>query len=168
MSIRIAFTGPESSGKSTFAKWVAEHLSNAVYVAEYARIFLESEKKQRANKEDFMHIVEMNLAQYGAEFDHDYVIFDGDQSMLEVWNEWEFQMNLPLSNPEFHLTFLCYPDIPWEMDPLRSLPSLEDRLLVFTQIEKKLKASSDNYVVLKGSREQKEAMIIASLNAFQK
>jgi hypothetical protein len=54
------------------------------------------------------------------------------------------------------------------MDPLRSLPRVEDRLLVFTQIEKKLKASSDNYVVLKGSREQKEAMIIASLNAFQK
>lgn len=168
MSIRIAFTGPESSGKSTFAKWVAERLSNAVYVAEYARIFLESKKKQRANIEDFKHIVEISLAQYGADGTHDYVIFDGDWCMLEVWNEWEFQMDMPLSNSEFHLTFLCYPDIPWEMDPLRSLPRLEDRVLVFTQIEKKLKASSDNYVVLKGSREQKEAMIIASLSAFQK
>ena len=88
--------------------------------------------------------------------------------MLEVWNEWEFQIEMPLSNSAIQLVFLCYPDIPWEMDPLRSLPRVEDRLLVFTQIEKKLKASSDNYVVLKGSREQKEAMIIASLNAFQK
>ncbi|MFM2195080.1 MAG: hypothetical protein RL092_680 [Bacteroidota bacterium] len=168
MSIRIAFTGPESSGKSTFAEWVSKRLSNAAFIPEYARIFLESEKKQRANKEDFMHIVEMSLAQYGADFDHDYVIFDGDQSMLEVWSEWEFQIEMPLSNSAIQLVFLCYPDIPWEMDPLRSLPRVEDRLLVFTQIEKKLKASSDNYVVLKGSREQKEAMIIASINAFQK
>jgi len=168
MSIRIAFTGPESSGKSTFAKWVAERLSNAVYVEEYARIFLESKKKLRANNEDFKHIVEINLAQYEADSTHDHVIFDGDWYMLEVWNEWEFQMDMPLSNSEFHLTFLCYPDIPWEMDPLRSLPRVEDRLLVFTQIEKKLKASGDHYVMLKGSREQKEAMIIASLNAFQK
>jgi nicotinamide riboside kinase len=168
MSIRIAFTGPESSGKSTYAQWASEHFPNTLLVCEYARVYLESVGKSRASQKDFQHIVETSINQFQKSYIQDLIVFDGDQFVLEVWNEWEFNIPLPSTQFECDLKFLCYPDLPWEADQLRSLPNEKDRILVFEQIEKKLLESKANYTVLRGSREQKEAMIIASINSLIK
>lgn len=168
MSLRIAFTGPESSGKSTYSQWLANQHPHAVLVKEFARTFLESQKKVNATPEEFKHIVETSFLQFTKKYPDHLIVFDGDGFMLEVWNEWEFQIPMSFSHPPFQLEFLCYPDIAWEYDPLRTLPNFEDRVLVFNQLENKLRKSQANYVVLQGSREQKEAIMIASLNALLK
>ena len=41
MELKIAFTGPESSGKSTTSKALAEFL-NGIWIEEYAREYLQS------------------------------------------------------------------------------------------------------------------------------
>ena len=41
--VRIAFTGPECSGKSTMAKWLADEYSLKI-VEEYAREYLQKKR----------------------------------------------------------------------------------------------------------------------------
>jgi nicotinamide riboside kinase len=51
--MRIAFTGPESSGKTTFSKWLSNELSDSVCISEFAREYLEQRGITRANANDF-------------------------------------------------------------------------------------------------------------------
>ena len=55
--LKIAFTGPESSGKTTLAKWLSEELS-AVCCDEFARKYLE--KKERYYQKDLTEIARAN------------------------------------------------------------------------------------------------------------
>ena len=48
INCKVAFTGPESSGKTTLAKWAADHFSCS-YVNEYAREYLTGKKEYSMN-----------------------------------------------------------------------------------------------------------------------
>tara|TARA_B100000609_G_C17022428_1_gene334411 strand:+ start:122 stop:310 length:189 start_codon:yes stop_codon:yes gene_type:complete len=48
---------------------------------------------------------------------------------------------------------LCYPDIPWEYDAQRENPN--DRLALFKLYEEEIKKLKVNYIILKGSKENR-------------
>jgi nicotinamide riboside kinase len=170
MAIRIAFTGPESSGKTTLSKWLASVYENSIWIEEYARTYLSNLGVTKASPSHFLRIVDESTQQRNANYDNNLVVFDGDLAMLEVWRKWEFPTLPELNNSQdfCDIHFLCMPDIPWEEDELRSLPHLKDRELVFQAIEAQLKKNNANYLILSGSREEKEAIIIASLKNLLK
>jgi nicotinamide riboside kinase len=168
--MRIAFTGPESSGKTTFSKWLHEQLPGCCLVSEYAREYLEQHQISTARKEDFQKIVKHQclLFKNRASFVHE--IFDTDIFVLRIWNDEVFQLKLPeleiLPSYKMDIHFLCAPDVEWEVDPLRSVPEETERTRLLENYKANLIEANSNFVVLNGSMDEKKSLILASLRGF--
>ena len=168
--MRIAFTGPESSGKTTFSKWLSSELSNSVCVLEYAREYLEEKKIFRASEEDFKEIVKEQCALFTQRKSYVHEIFDTDIFCLRIWNDEVFKLNLPqleiLPSYKMDIHFLCAPDVEWEEDPLRNVPAQSERIRLFESYKSNLLEANSNFVVLNGSVDEKKSLVLASLQKF--
>ncbi len=168
--MRIAFTGPESSGKTTFSKWLSSELSNSVCVLEYAREYLEEKKIFRASEEDFKEIVKEQCALFTQRKSYVHEIFDTDVFVLRIWNDEVFKLNLPeleiLPSYKMDIHFLCAPDVEWEEDPLRNVPAQSERIRLFESYKSNLLEANSNFVVLNGSVDEKKSLVLASLQKF--
>jgi nicotinamide riboside kinase len=166
--MRIAFTGPESSGKTTLSKWLSEQLSNCRLVNEYAREYLEEQKSTRATEVDFHKIVKQQNLLFKEVYTYSHEIFDTDIFVLRIWNDEVFRLKLPeleLSDANsMDIHFLCSPDVEWEADSLRSAPDETERKRLFELYKTQLKKSNSNFVILSGSMEEKKLMVRSSLN----
>jgi nicotinamide riboside kinase len=133
--IRIAITGVESTGKTTLTEALSARLGGVV-VWECARYDAEviAEKTTLATLErlaqaqgDACEAAVQQAAATGAAC----VVSDTDALVLRLWGEHTFDRapaGLGRLQAWPDLTLLCAPTIPWEADPLRSMPRLEDRL----------------------------------------
>ena len=168
--MRIAFTGPESSGKTTFSKWLSSELSNSVCVLEYAREYLEEKKIFRASEEDFREIVKEQCALFTQRKSYVHEIFDTDVFVLRIWNDEVFKLNVPeleiLPSYKMDIHFLCAPDVEWEEDPLRNVPAQSERIRLFESYKSNLLEANSNFVVLNGSVDEKKSLVLASLQKF--
>ena len=158
--LKIAFTGPESSGKTTMSKWLSMHLSFN-FANEYARDYLS--KKTGYNQEDLNKIA---AEQYRRNDASGNLVIDTEMLVMKVWCEEKYNSCskeildlLELQKIDFY--FLCKPDIPWEEDPLRENPLDRDRL--FMKYEENLKERGYEYAVLKGSLLKRQEMIIETV-----
>ena len=165
--MRIAFTGPESSGKTTFSNWLSSELSNSVCVLEYAREYLEEKNIFRASEEDFKKIVKEQCALFNQRKSHVHEIFDTDIFVLRIWNKEVFQLNLPeleiVPSVEMDIHFLCAPDIAWEEDPLRSAANPDYRNNLFLKYKTELIHHQARFIILEGSLERKKSLILQTL-----
>lgn len=131
--IKIVLTGPESSGKTTLAKALAEHYQVPL-VPEYAREYLEN-IGLAYTQNDLLQIAK-GQAKLKAEYlaqNPSILISDTDQVVMKVWSEVRFQTCHPwiieqLNQSDTHLYILCQPDIPWEYDALREDETSRDML----------------------------------------
>lgn len=166
--MRIAFTGPESSGKTTFSKWLSKELSNSDCILEFAREYLEERKIISTSVDDFTAIVRKQCSLFNEAPTTEHQIFDTDIFVLRVWNEEVYQLKLTeleiLPTYKMDIHFLCAPDIEWEEDPLRSAPDLSERLRLFEKYKTELIHHQTRFVILEGTRLQKESTILSSLN----
>jgi nicotinamide riboside kinase len=166
--MRIAFTGPESSGKTTFSKWLSNELSNSVCISEFAREYLEERGITRANANDFKKIVQEQCRFFHECSTNEHHIFDTDIFVLRVWNEEVFKLTLPElelnAAVSMDIHFLCSPDVEWEADPLRSAPDESERQMLFEKYKTELIHHRARFVILQGSFEEKVNTIIDSLN----
>ena len=134
-AIRIAITGVESTGKTTLTEALSARLGG-VAVRECARYDAEViagkatlatlERLADAQAEACKAAVQQAAATGAA-----CVVSDTDALVLRLWGEHAFdQAPAGLGRLEAwpDLTLLCAPTIPWEADPLRSMPRLENRL----------------------------------------
>ena len=151
---RFAFTGPESSGKTTIAKRFAT-LVDGIYVEEFARVYLE-ERGGEYTAADLVHIAESQCKLWKET--NGILIADTEMLVLKVWSEVRFGqtdafIEEALKTQNFDHYFLCYPDIPWEPDPLREHP--EERMVLFDLYREKLVALNFPFTVLKGSVDER-------------
>lgn len=129
-------TGAESSGKSTLASALAQHF-DVPLVPEVARSYLHAKRGPDYGPDDVRAIareqsqVEAQTLQTGAPA---VVIADTDQRVIDLW----WQEKYPALDSGFERAaneqleryyLLCYPDLPWEADPLRENP--HDRLRLY-------------------------------------
>lgn len=124
--IRIAITGPESTGKSSLAEALAQHYQT-VWVPEFARGFLE-----KLNREyDYNDILEIAQGQMQAEDqlseNHSLVFLDTELLVTKIWCEVKYNRCHPwilseLKQRKYDLVLLCNTDLPWEYDPQREHP----------------------------------------------
>ena len=135
--MKIVFTGPESSGKTTMANWSSD-LSGMCLVKEVAREYMEILEVPY----DGSHVREIGLLQ---QFDenlrssqHRDIICDTDLLTIIIWLEVKYKITdhhlLDMwikSTPDMY--FLCWPDFPWVDDPLRENPHNRDELLTIYQ-----------------------------------
>lgn len=153
--IRIAITGPESSGKTLLAQALAKEIG-ATYIPEYARTFLE-EFGPGYNQEDLDTMALGHLNQI-EESEAQLLVVDTDFIVFKVWSEYKYDFASPLihsyiSEEYFDLHLLCAPDIPWEEDPLRENP--QDREKLFEQYVAALERYKKKYIIVTGSEEER-------------
>ena len=143
----LVFTGPESSGKTTCANRIST-INQLPLVLEYAREYLTIHGPLYT----FKDIQKIAITQIERELEcnknNPLIICDTDIITLEIWALEKFGHSLGISDAlksKKHY-FLCYPDIPWEPDPLRENP--EDRLRLFDRYEQYLKDLDVPFTVL--------------------
>ncbi|MGC9343026.1 MAG: AAA family ATPase [Bacteroidales bacterium] len=152
---RIVITGPESTGKTNIASYLATKF-NSIWIPEYARYYIENLKA----KYDYSDIE--NIARKQVEDYHHYsrnasglVIFDTWLIITKVWfqklyNKYPPWMEESIRNLKIDLYLLCTPDIEWKPDPLRENPG-KKREILFNAYESEIKMTGAPYGIVKGS-----------------
>lgn len=151
---RVVLFGPESSGKSTLAKSLGEHL-NTVVVPEYGRTYTEAFGPD-VDEDDLVNIVHGHLASVKAakKLSGPIMIEDTDPIMTGVWSVMLVGERDPwFSDFEDHgdLYILCDVDIPWVDDGTRYFPKEEDRKRFFDLCERELISRGVRYITVRGS-----------------
>ena len=151
MELKIAFTGPESSGKSTTSKALAEFL-NGIWVEEYAREYLQSVSSyQQVDLDEIARVQQQRWL-----IERNPLVADTEMTVIKVWSEYRYKSCSDFilesyKNQSFDHYFLCKPDIPWEEDPLRENPNNRDEL--FELYEMELLQMNRPFTILAGNLE---------------
>lgn len=155
MSFKIAFSGPESTGKSSLSFLVAQ-VFGGTYVPEYAREYLE----KSAGKYDKIDLDVIAKEQYTSteKASGNLIVSDTDMTVMKVWSLFKYkevstQIESLFQMEKFDHIFLCDVDIPWEDDPLREHP--ESREELFDMYLDLLNKKDVQFSIVKGSLEER-------------
>lgn len=160
--MKIVFTGPESTGKTTLASWLSEY-TNFKLVPEIARDVL-SLTNGLYGRETVREIglMQNNRESFAASQFSD-IICDTDLLTIIIWQEEKYgkyddDFYQWWMNSSVDLYFLCTPDIPWEADILRENPKDRDRL--FEKYQQFIDISGKPYNVLNGTLQNRKDDIL--------
>jgi NadR type nicotinamide-nucleotide adenylyltransferase len=150
--IRIAITGPESSGKTTLAEQLALQ-TNGTWIPEFAREFLEQLNRQYT-QDDLDTIAKGQIESWEKSSESKIQFCDTDMLVMKVWSDFKFGSCSSfildaLTQQTFDHYFLCQPDIEWEEDPLREHPEQREELFELYLAE--LKVRNLSFTVIGGS-----------------
>jgi len=150
--MKIAFTGPECSGKSTVSKIIAAQLG-LPWKREFAREYLESLGRKYLPK-DIITIAEKQAELWNEKS----FVADTEMLVCSIWYEEKTgtrssEIEALLNQQDFDVYFLCKPDLPWEFDALRENPTDRERL--FEIYQARLDQMNVPYIVIEGSMEQR-------------
>ncbi|MFD2787917.1 AAA family ATPase [Hymenobacter rubripertinctus] len=155
--LRVALTGPESTGKTTLSRLLAEHYCTS-WVPEYARQYLETQGPNYT-----VHDLEkITRGQLQAEEDAfrqaqrlglPVVFCDTDLLVIKIWSEHAFGycpdwILRRLEQQQYDLILLLSVDLPWSPDPLREHPN--HRQYFFDLYRRELRGQLSNFTEIRG------------------
>ena len=163
--MKIIFSGPECSGKSTLSTWLAKEL-NGYVCTEYAREYL-SKKQSKYSFHEIEVIGRKQKEKWVQKKNESILIMDTDFLVLKIWSNWKFKacskfIEQEWENQKFDFYFLCKPDIPWEYDKLRE--SKNERIKLYREYVLELNKKNISYTILEGSLENRKQKIKAVLD----
>ncbi|HET8837604.1 MAG TPA: ATP-binding protein [Flavobacteriaceae bacterium] len=174
--LKIVIFGPESTGKTSLAKSLAEYY-HTEWVPEYAREYLQ-EKYDNVGEicapEDLMPIAEGQMkAENKLAQKADKVLFC-DTNLLEtyVYGQAYYRnfkndiLKTAAENSRYDLYFLTYIDVPWEADDLRDKPA--EREEMFERFENALKLRNLPYISLKGTLSERMKTAVKTVDGLLK
>ncbi len=152
--LKVAVVGPESTGKSTMAKYLAEQMKT-VCVPEYARYYCQNLHNQYT-LQDEVNIFYGQLALEEALIPlakNNILICDVTIMTIKVWCDHLFrdtpqEVKEEIKNRKYDLYLLMDFDLPWEDDPLRDFP--EHRAHFMNVWKKELDTINASYTVISG------------------
>ena len=129
---KVILTGPESTGKSTLTRKLAEHFQMPK-VEEFAREYLDCLARDY-EFEDLKRIGQGQLAfEQAALATQRFLFVDTDLITIKIWSAVKYQKvddwilsNLYRNQDAIYL--LCKPDLPWQPDPQREHPHFRKEL----------------------------------------
>ena len=160
---KIGIIGPESTGKSTLSRYLANRY-DGLLVPEYARIYLEErahegEHAYAYTREDVLRIAEYQVQQLHQLFAEDaqkmgrqYAFFDTELIITKVWLQHKYGecpafIEEALRKYPMDVYLLCYPDLEWEPDPVRENPNIREYL--FEWYEREVQALDIPYYIVR-------------------
>lgn len=163
---RISITGPESTGKSSLAKALAEHFGTS-WVPEYAREYLNSLDRPY----EFGDIVQIARGQYFSEKKikdkvKDYLFCDTDMLVCKIWSEFKYGRVDPwiakmAMEHRYDLYLLCDIDLPWVQDPMREHPHRRKEL--FDLYLSELRGMPVRFEVISGTGDERISNAISAI-----
>ena len=131
--LKIAITGPESTGKSILAEQLANHYRTP-WVPEFARSYID--------KLDRPYVAADILTIAKGQLSHErqllkkatgYLFCDTELIVTKIWNELKYGYCDPwilqnIKKNNYHLFLLCDIDLPWVDDPQREHPHFRKQL----------------------------------------
>ncbi|MEX0812381.1 MAG: ATP-binding protein [Chitinophagales bacterium] len=166
---KIAVVGPESTGKSTLSKMLADELEG-LWIPEYARIYLE------ANGLDYKKADVENIAKHQYELEksaeevaqNQWIVCDTNLLVIKVWMQYKYNdypkwIDQKLKQETLYI--LSKPDMPWVSDPLRENPHNRDELYeIYFDL---LKKSGAQFTEVEGNEKQRLTNSLKWLSQFQ-
>lgn len=155
--LKIALFGPESTGKTTLAKQLAEYYKTD-WVPEFARDYLQEKwdkSKAICDVNDMLPIAygQTQLENEKMATANQYLFCDTNLMVTKVFSEVYYNYCDPLLDQaarehEYDLFFLTNIDVPWEKDDLRDKP--EGRETVFSVFKQSLIDNNKPFITLSG------------------
>lgn len=163
---RIAIIGPESTGKSTLSRDLAEAL-HTTFVPEYARRYID-ELDRPYQYEDLLAIAEgqVELEDEMAVLANEALVIDTTLTIVRVWSEHKYGKCDPWIRAEekrrkYDLTLVCDVDLPWEEDPQREHPHLREH---FFKIYAEHAAVNPPYAIIQGDRQARLKVALEAIS----
>jgi NadR type nicotinamide-nucleotide adenylyltransferase len=167
--IRIAVTGPESTGKSFLSQQLAKRY-NTVFVPEMARDYLDS-LSRAYNEEDLLEIARLQTRkQEILEIKAKNIIFsDTDLLVIKIWSSHKYGRCHPwileqLEKKPHDFYLLCNIDLPWEYDPQREHPHMREFFLQWYVRE--LNEYQIPWAMVQGDGENRVQAAVDAVNGF--
>ena len=148
---RVGIIGPESTGKSTLATYLA-HRYNGVLVSEYAREYMERLAPSYEYTYDDIVAIAQQQIHVISNISSDLVIFDTELIITKVWFLHKYGvcpdfLRDAIQNNPMDIYLLCYPDIPWQPDPVRENPNIREYL--FDWYEREIQTLDIPYYIIR-------------------
>ena len=165
---KIGIIGPESTGKTSLSRRLSMHL-HGIYVPEYAREYMESLPSDYPYTYDDVFNIAYHQVKQMEAIDYVYprtqpmdirdihspaaspvYIFDTELIITKVWFVHKYGKCPVFVEDALHAHpmdyyILCYPDLPWEPDPVREDPDLREYL--YDWYEREIKSLGVPYEV---------------------
>jgi NadR type nicotinamide-nucleotide adenylyltransferase len=160
--IKIAITGPESSGKTYTTEYLARAFDGWM-VPEYGRAYLEQLNREYTY-DDVVNIakgqldLEEKITEDAIKEDAGIVFFDTELINTKIWCDEVFKKHEDfivegIKNADYDHYLLMRPDIDWEPDPLRENRHDRDRL--FELYLELLHAHNKSFTIIQGDIQQR-------------
>jgi NadR type nicotinamide-nucleotide adenylyltransferase len=179
---KIVIIGPESTGKSTLCKQLAQHY-NTNWCSEYARTYLLTNgtnytyedleliaKGQLALEDEFVEKVKNKIPNPQSLIPNNPLLFiDTDMYVMKVWCEYVFGkchtfILEEIVNRKYDLYLLCNVDLPWVKDELREYPDEKPRQELYRIYKDLLLNQSTPWVGISGNYEERLQAAIKAID----
>lgn len=154
---KIGIIGPESSGKSTLARYMAKRYQGTL-VPEYARSFIEQKGSKEVTWDELCliarHQIDVLSSLTSTPKNSNPCFFDTDLIVTKVWFDYAFGrvpewLNEAILRYPMDVYLLTYPDLPWIPDPARYNGSDAIRLELFQRYEAEIQALNIPYYIIR-------------------
>lgn len=173
---RVAIVGPDSTGKSTIAKKLAEYY-NTVYVAEYAREFLDECVAHRGYKTGEVRYEDIHAIARGQTATEDSLVYRANRVLLcdtdllttVFWSNFYFKkcpewVEAEAQKRKYDLYLLLEPDVPYIEDSLRPIGDLEERKKLVLWWEETLAKKGARYLRVNGNWNERLAKSVKAID----
>jgi len=167
--VRIAITGPESTGKSTLSNQLADYYKT-VSTVEYARSYLDALERPY-QKHDLLEIAKGQIEEENSKqlVANRLLFCDTDLLVIKIWSNYKYGIVDPfilseITKRDYDLYLLADIDIPWEPDKQREHPT--KRAYFFSLFENELKSAHANYHIIQGPIQERLKNAIKFIDNF--
>ena len=168
-TLKIAVTGPESTGKSILSEQLAAHY-NTVWVPEYARSYIDNIARPY-DKDDILLIARGQLDEERRKYEtaDRYLFCDTELIVTKIWSEVKYGtcdawILEKIQSNKYDLFLLCNIDLPWEEDPQREHP--HRRKFLFDLYKNELTARDFPFFVISGAGSDRLVNAIKAIETF--
>ncbi|MBR4432082.1 MAG: ATP-binding protein [Paludibacteraceae bacterium] len=151
---KIGIIGPESTGKSTLARYLARRYKGT-YVPEYARTYVEQKGSREVSFDELCDIARHQIEEMESltAKRSQICFFDTDLIVTKVWFDYAFGripewLNEAIKRYPMDVYLLTYPDLPWKPDPARYNGSDEMRMELYERYKAEIEALNIPYYII--------------------